>query len=116
MSLLLTAAAAAVAPGIAAMPLTPAQAVERQQAEVRAAIDSSPCRAGATAQEIVVCGELYSALPDQAARSGYDPAREFAAPARGPWFRFSRGPLLLTCCSVDGSRGTGAGLSLRLRF
>ncbi|HYG29913.1 MAG TPA: hypothetical protein VD887_06840 [Allosphingosinicella sp.] len=116
MSLLLTVAAAPFAQGIAAPPPTPEQAVVRQQAEVRAAIDSSPCRGGATPQEIVVCGELYSALPDRAARSGYDPSREFAAPASGPWFRFRRGPLSLTCCSVEGSRGTGAGLSLRLLF
>jgi hypothetical protein len=113
-SLLLT--AAAVAHGIATPPPTPEQAVERQQAEVREAVANSPCRAGATAEEIVVCGELYSALPVPASRSGYDPAREFAAPARGPWFQFRRGPLSLSCCSIDGSGGSGAGLGLRLRF
>jgi hypothetical protein len=114
-SLLLTAAAAVIAPGIAPPP-TADEAVERQQAEVREAIDSSPCRAGATPAEIVVCGELYSALPERGTRSGYDPARAFAAPARGPWFEYRRGPLSLSCCSIDGSGGTGAGLGLRLRF
>jgi hypothetical protein len=113
-SLLLT--AAAVSHGITASPPTPEQAVARQQAEVREAVDSSPCRAGATAEEIVVCGALYSALPTRASRSGYDPAREFAAPVRGPWFEFRRGPLSLSCCSIDGTSGTGAGLGLRLRF
>lgn len=116
MSLLLTAAVTTFSHGIAAPPPTPEQAVERQQAEVREAVASSPCRAGATAEEIVVCGELYSALPVRASRSGYDPAREFAAPVRGPWFEFRRGPLSLSCCSIDGSGGSGAGVGLRLRF
>jgi hypothetical protein len=114
--LLLTIASATLVQGIAAPPPTPEQAVARQQEEVRDAIDSSPCRSGATADEIVVCGALYSALPTPAARSAYDPARIFAAPARGPWFEFRRGPLSLSCCSIDGRSGTGAGLGLRLRF
>lgn len=116
MSLLLTAALTSVSHGIATPPPTAEQAVRRQQDEVREAIGSSPCRSGATAEEIVVCGRLYSALPGRAARSGYDPASEFTAPARGPWFEYRRGPLSLSCCSIDGSRGSGAGLGLRLRF
>jgi hypothetical protein len=115
-SFLVTAALATVSHGIATPRPTPEQAIERQQEEVREAVGSSPCRSGATAEEIVVCGTLYSALPTPTARSGYDPAREFAAPARGPWFEFRRGPLSLSCCAIDGSSGTGAGLNLRLRF
>lgn len=109
-------AAAALSQSIAVTPPTAEQAVERQQREVREAVDSSPCRSGATDEEIVVCGRLYSALPTRAARSGYDPSREFSAPVRGPWFEYRRGPLSLSCCSIDGSGGSGAGLGLRLRF
>jgi hypothetical protein len=109
-------AATAFSHGIAVPPATAEQAVERQRQEVREAIDSSPCRSGATDEEIVVCGRLYSALPTRAARSGLVPSSVFSAPVRGPWFEYRRGPLSLSCCSIDGSRGSGAGLGLRLRF
>jgi hypothetical protein len=94
---------------------SPDEAIGRQRAEVRDAVEGSPCRPGADPEEILVCGRMTGS-PPTAPVTGYDPAREFSAPARGPWFELRRGPLSIACCAIDGSRGTGAGLSLRLRF
>ena len=104
--------ASLAAPGL--MP-TPEEAIERQQTEVREAVAGSPCRPGASSDEIVVCGRITGTAPT-APVSGYDPSREFSAPPRGPWFELRRGPLSISCCAIETSRGTGAGLSLRVRF
>ena len=109
-SALLLAAAASILP-----PPTPDQAVERQRATVREATLTSPCRQGASPDEIVVCGRLTRAAPGVPV-SGYAPQREWAAPERGPWFQLGSGRVTISCCAIEGSRGTGAGLSLRIRF
>ena len=109
---LAAAAAQAIAPPPAA---TVDGAIEGQRATVLDAI--SPCRGAATREEIVVCGRRHADMPDLARTpSGTLPFEAWAAPASGPWFEFRRGPLSLTCCSVDGARGSGAGLGLILRF
>jgi hypothetical protein len=91
------------------------QAVERQRDQVLDAI--SPCRRAASREEIVVCGERHIDSQDLARTpSGAAPPQAWAAPASGPWFTYRRGPLTLTCCSVNGSRGTGAGLGLQVGF
>jgi hypothetical protein len=109
---LAAAAAQSIAPPPAA---TVEEAIERQRGAVLDAI--SPCRRSATREEIVVCGRRHADMPDLArTASGASPPESWAAPANGPWFEFRRGPLSLTCCSVDGGRGSGAGLGLRLRF
>jgi len=91
------------------------QAVERQRDQVLDAI--SPCRRAASREEIVVCGERHAdALDLTRTPSGAPPPEVWAAPASGPWFTYRRGPLSLTCCSVEGSRGSGAGLGLRVGF
>ena len=107
---------AAAAQAIAVPPAaTVEEAVERQRDTVLDAI--SPCRRAATREEIVVCGRRHADMPDLAhTPSGAVPPVAWAAPASGPWFEFRRGPLSLTCCSVDGARGAAAGLGLRLRF
>ena len=105
--------AAMAPPGLP--PATAAAAIERQQAEVREAVEESPCRPSASPEEIVVCAEI-TGTPPTGRVGGYDPAAEFEAPARGPWFELRRGPLSISCCAIEGSRGTAAGLGLRLRF
>jgi hypothetical protein len=64
-----------------------------------------------------VCGRRDAEEPDlarpAAAARSFEP---WAAPERGPWFEFRRGPLSISCCSIDGSRGTGSGLRLRIGF
>ncbi|HEX8194061.1 MAG TPA: hypothetical protein VF552_14295 [Allosphingosinicella sp.] len=108
--LLLTAAAALPVPP----PTTAEQAVERQRAIVRDAV-ANPCGRGDSIDEIVVCGQQDRSVPERRRPGdGFEPSWE--APAEGPWFSFNRGPLSLTCCSVQGSRGSGAGLGLRIRF
>lgn len=107
---LLIAAAASILP-----PPTPDEAIARQRAEVQEAVRTSPCRRGASPDEIVVCGRLTRAAPGVPV-SGYRPSDEWAAPERGPWFELVRGPLSISCCAIEGSHGTGAGLSLRIRF
>jgi hypothetical protein len=105
--------AAIAASGLPAPTL--AQAVERQRDQVLDAI--SPCRRAASREEIVVCGERHADAPDLTRTpAGASPPEAWAAPASGPWFTYRRGPLSLTCCSVNGSRGTGAGLGLRVGF
>ena len=98
------------------MSVTPGEAIARQRQEVRAAIESSPCRAGATDEEIVVCGRIYQ--PGPITPDGrYDPPRALVAPQAGPWFEFSRGPLSISCCSVSTANGgTAVGLGLRIAF
>lgn len=108
-SLLLAAAALPFAPA------TPEQAVERQQLEVREAVEWNPCRPSATAEEIVVCGRLAQPAPSTPA-SGYAPSRGFAVPERGPWFELRRGPISIACCGIATTHGSGSGLSLSIRF
>lgn len=110
MSLVLIAAAAAQ--GLP--PPTIDELAERQRDEVRDAV--SPCRNAATQAEIVVCGQRDAEADLSRGRAGTVPDRRWAAPETGPWFEYRRGPFVLSCCSVDGSRGTGAGIGLRLRF
>jgi len=106
-------AAAAAAQGLPVPTID--ELAEHQRDLVRAAI--SPCRRAASASEIVVCGRRNDDEEDLARpRAGAIPFRRWAAPEEGPWFEFRRGPLTITCCSVIGGRGTGAGLGLRLRF
>lgn len=112
LSLLAAAAAQAVA---SPPPPDAGQSIERQRATVLDAI--SPCRRAMTDEEIVVCGERNSEMPDLAGGpDGSMPVRRSAPPERGAWFEVRRGPLSLTCCSVGGSGGTGAGIALRLDF
>ncbi|HEX8216199.1 MAG TPA: hypothetical protein VF577_01925 [Allosphingosinicella sp.] len=112
MSLVLIAAAAA-AQGISAPTID--ELAERQRNQVRDAI--SPCRRAASEGDILVCGQRGTDAEDLSRpRSGAIPFRRWAAPESGPWFEFHRGPISITCCSVNGSRGTGAGVGLRLRF
>ena len=102
----------------AAVPLAPAaadEAIARQQAEVREAVATNPCRPSATPEEIVVCGRAFQPMASSPV-SGYEPGRDFAAPERGPWFELRRGPLSISCCGIATSNGTGAGLSFRIRF
>lgn len=103
--------AASVLP--AAAPLTPEQAIERQQAAIRDVI-LHPCgRPGD--DEILVCGQEET-VPERRSGRGYRPEDEWRAPDEGPWFSWTRGRVSLSCCSVSGRSGTGAGLSLRIRF
>jgi hypothetical protein len=105
-----------LAAGAAIVPPPPLDAaVERQREAVRGAVEWNPCRAEASPEEIVVCGRVGEPLP-LAPVSGYDPAREFRAPERGPWFSWRRGPLTISCCAISTDRGTGAGVGLRLTF
>lgn len=109
---LAAAAAQSIVPPPAA---TVEQAVERQRDAVLDAI--APCRRSVTAEEIVVCARRHADMPDlDRTPSGAAPPEPWTAPESGPWFAYRRGPLSLTCCSVDGGRGTAAGLGLRLRF
>ena len=107
--------AAAALPLPAPAPATPGEAVARQQAAVREAVEWDPCRSSATAEEIVVCGRLGEPAPTPPV-SGYSPPRRFAAPERGPWFQFRRGPLAIACCGISTTHGSGSGLSLSIRF
>jgi hypothetical protein len=98
------------------MPVTPDEAIARQQQEVHAAIETSPCRAGATDEEIVVCGRIYQPGPITPDRR-YDAPRDFAVPQAGPWFEFRRGGMTFSCCSVPTANGgTAAGIGLRIAF
>lgn len=95
-------------------PLTPDQAIERQQAAVRDAV-RYPCGRSEDEEEIVVCAELDRSVPERrSAGDGVEP--RWQAPEQGPWFSWNRGSLSLTCCEVQGSRSNGAGVGLRLRF
>jgi hypothetical protein len=112
LGLLVAAAGHALAPSAA---VTAEQAIERQRDSVLDAI--SPCRRASTEEEIVVCGQRNAGMPDLSRLPGGSRLpRSWAAPERGPWFEVRRGPLSLTCCSVEGGSGTGAGLALRLGF
>jgi len=106
---LLLAAAALPAP----QPVTAEQAVERQQAVVRDVV-TNPCGTAEGADEILVCGQAERSVPTR--RSGNDSSSGWTPPAEGPWFSYRRGPLTISCCSVRGGQGTGAGLGLSLRF
>jgi hypothetical protein len=105
--------AAASLPQVATM--TPEEAIARQQQEVREAIATSPCRPGASDEEIVVCGRLHAPPPTRPV-FGYAPPRGFAAPQDGPWFEFTRGRLSVSCCAISTARGSAAGLGLRIGF
>ena len=96
-------------------PASAEQAVERQRDEVRDSV-TRPCRSEADEETIVVCGQLVESGGAFDGGSAFIPPSRFAAPAKGSWFEIRRGPVSISCCSVDGSRGTGAGLSLRIRF
>lgn len=112
MSLLLIAAAAA-AQGLPAPTID--ELAERQRGEVRDAV--SPCRRAASTSEILVCGQRNSDDGDLSRpRGGAVPFQRWSVPESGPWFEFRHGPVALTCCSVNGSRGTGAGIGIGLRF
>jgi hypothetical protein len=105
-----------LAAGAAIVPSPPLDAaVERQREAVREAVDWNPCRAGASPDEIVVCGRLNEP-PPLAPVSNYDPGRQFRPPERGPWFSWRRGPLTISCCAISTDRGTGAGVGLSLTF
>jgi hypothetical protein len=97
-------------------PLTADQAMERQQAAVRDVV-RYPCGRAPTPEEIIVCGRTADrGVPTRRGRRGSADFERWTAPEEGPWFSWNRGPLSVTCCSVRGGRGTGAGLGLSLRF
>ena len=103
---------------LAAAPPTAAQAIERQQQEVRDTVNGPACRPATLedADTIYVCGEGID--QSTGVRSAYVPDRNpFEAPEDGgSWFRFDAGPLSLSCCSARGQRGSAAGLNLSVRF
>ena len=99
-------------------PPTAQQAIERHQPQVRDTINGPACRP-ATIEEadtIYVCGEGID--QSTGVRSAYRPERnQFEAPDDGgAWFRTTIGPVALSCCSVDGQRGSAAGIGLRIAF
>jgi hypothetical protein len=95
--------------------LTPEQAIDRQREVVRDVV-RHPCGRPGTPEEILVCGVGDRSVPERRQGSGLRPEDEWEAPAEGPWFSWSRGPLTLSCCSVRGQQGSGAGLGLRIAF
>ncbi|HEX8525377.1 hypothetical protein [Allosphingosinicella sp.] len=97
------------------LPVGASEAVERQRGEVRDAV-ARPCAGEPDEETIVVCGQPIEAATGGSGGSFYVPPARFAAPAQGPWFEIRRGPLSISCCSVEGGLGNGAGLSLRIRF
>ena len=103
---------------VAPPPPTAAEAVELQQQQVRDTVNGPRCRP-ATLEEpdtIYVCGQEID--QSTGVRSAYIPERnQYVAPDDGgAWFRTNIGPLELSCCSVQGQRGSAAGLGLRIRF
>lgn len=95
-------------------PPTAEEAIERQQSLVRDVV-RYPCGRSPSPEEIIVCGEADRSVPQRRRNGdGFDP--EWRPPEEGPWFSWNRGPLSVTCCSVRGGQGSGAGIGLRFRF
>ncbi len=110
----LAAADPAAAQAEIATRVTVEQAAERQRDAVRALVAAPAC--GSEEDDaILVCGRRFEPIRSTSG-SGYTPPPRFAAPAEGPWFHLGLGPVTLSCCSISGDEGTGAGLSLRIRF
>lgn len=93
--------------------VTAEQAVERQQEQVRRMVERK-CSAPTAIDEIVVCGERQDeeAYALRTAYRGTDYGRQRQASL----FEVKLGPATIGCCAVDGAKGTGAGLSLRIPF
>lgn len=103
----------AIAPH-AAPAVTADEAIARQQAQVREAI-SYKCRAGTEVDEIVVCGERSNdgaryAAPAQPRGANFENSSSASL------FEFKTGGLTIGCCNIKTSGGSGAGLSLNIRF
>jgi hypothetical protein len=111
-SLLLMASTAPTAAGQPPDPLPAQQAVQRQREQVRSFVERRGCPGSSAEEEIVVCGEI----PDDPIARAYRPPAGFTVPEEGPWFNVSTGSVALSCCAIETSRGTGAGVSLRIRF
>jgi hypothetical protein len=93
-------------------PATAAEAVAKQRQQLRRAIGYD-CSAGSGSEDIVVCGRLDN---DDYVASPADRGRRFEPAAPGPLFEFHSGPLSISCCSIATRSGSGAGLSLKIRF
>jgi hypothetical protein len=91
------------------------EAVERQREQVREVVEGPSCRTATEEDEIVVCGSRFTEST-AAPASSYNPRRAFSAEGGEPWFVLRRGALSISCCSIQTSTGTGAGLSLRIGF
>ena len=108
----------AVAQAASLPPPSSAEAVERQQQQVRDTVNGPACRPATLedAETITVCGVGIDQTTG--VDSAYVPQRNpFEAPEDGgAWFQTNVGPLELSCCSVQGQRGSAAGISLRIRF